>query len=629
MNNVLFALAQIEVVPGRPDLNVAKMIKEIRAARERGVKVIAFPEMAVPGYLLGDEWEVEEFIRDLMSYNEDILCETEGIVAIWGNVFADFTKVGEDGRVRKYNAAFIAQDKGWVGNGVFKGYSFKTLMPKYREFDDERHFYSTVKLANERKKKPSSLLKPFPIVIDDQKINLGLILCEDMWSDDYSDKPTKILVDKGADVIVNISCSPWTWRKNDKRHRVVKSILEKSPVPFLYVNNTGVQNNGKNVFLFDGSSTAYNPDGSVRMCLPGYVEKTIDVDVDDKIHKVFEELQDDDRDARELHIGLIYAIKHFMASLGKKDVVIGLSGGVDSAIVCFLMAEALGPEHVFAVNMPSKYNSELTKNAAYTLAKNLGIHYAVFPIQESVDLTIDELGKTQFVRLDGSDEKTSLKVSGLILENIQARDRGSRVLAAIAACLGCVFTNNGNKSEVTVGWSTLYGDVNGAFAPIADLWKGEVYQEGRYCNKIDNRKPIPEEIFEVIPSAELSAEQDVTQGKGDPFVYPYHDKLFRAFVEFRFGPLKILSLYLSGELEKVLMIPKGLVKSIFKTDEEFITNLEKMWRLYKINFFKRIQAPPIIAVSKRAFGFDLRESQVQNDVYFTREFKKLKDLTLK
>lgn len=631
---VKIAIAQIEVVAGRPDLNTSKILKEVENAKKRGVDLILFSEMVVPGYLLGDEWENDSFLDDLMEYNEDIRKASQDITVIWGSVFVDKSKKGEDGRVRKYNTVYLAQNGKWISNGVFDGHTFKTLMPKYREFDDERHFYSMLRLANESKKSLKDLLKPFKVDIDGKKINIGAILCEDMWSDDYADNPSKILVENGAELIVNLSCSPWTWRKNDKRNRVVKSLLEEVKVPFLYCNNIGIQNNGKNVFLFDGNSTAYNKDGEIAIQAKDYVEETVDV-LWSEIASVrrIETRNDglsklsDERDVEELYTGLVFGLKRFFETNKMNRAVLGLSGGVDSAVSTCLLAEAIGTENVFAVNMPSKFNSDLTKNAALELADNLGVNYGVLPIQESVDLTVKQLESLEFERRGDKKTITNVEVTGYSLENIQARDRGSRVLAGIAACLGAVFTNNGNKTETTIGWCTLYGDVNGAIAPIADIYKGEVYQLARYINRLAGKEIIPEEILNVIPSAELSDKQDVTKGLGDPILYPYHDRLFRSFVEFRRDPEYILELYAKGELEKELKIEAGLVAKYFPTPEAFIADLEHKWKQYKINVFKRIQAPPIIAVSRRAFGFDLREAQ--NGVYFTRGYEEMKKELLK
>jgi NAD+ synthase (glutamine-hydrolysing) len=214
----------------------------------------------------------------------------------------------------------------------------------------------------------------------------------------------------------------------------------------------------------------------------------------------------------------------------------------------------------------------------------------------------------------------------LNIENIQARDRGSRVLAGVASALDAVFINNGNKTETAFGYATLYGDVNGSISPIADLYKHEIYELCEYYNKLKKSEIIPSTIFNIVASAELSDEQNVDEGKGDPIFYPYHDKLVRAFVEFRLDPEDILRLYAEKKLGETILCEQSMIDNYF-TDETFIADLEQKWKAYKISIFKRIQAPPIIAVSRRAFGFDLREAQ--NGVYFTREYTNLKNSILK
>lgn len=602
------ALAQIEVVPGHPRTNLEKILFQIEKARIAGVKIVVFSEMVVSGYMLGDEWENKTLMEELETSNEKIKEASAGMVVIWGSVHIDKNKRGEDGRWRKYNSVFIAQNKNWVSNGVFEGRTYKSLMPKYREFDDERHFYSLIKVAAELNIPIEKALQPFEVEIDGERIKLGLILCEDMWCDDYSINPSKILVNNGAQMIVNLSCSPWTWRKNTKRHSVVKKLVEETKVPFLYCNNVGVQNNGKNIFLLDGNSSVYNSKGEAVKQAKRYEEELVVFETKTDLDTASIEcgnLADSDRDIRHLYSGLKFGITKFFEKLPNKRVVIGLSGGIDSAVVACLLTETLGSHNVLAVNMPSKFNSDLTKNAAKKLAENLGIDYKILPIQDSVDLTIKELKGAGF------------ELSSAVSENIQARDRGSRVLSAISAALGGVFVNNGNKTETALGYCTLYGDVSGALAPIADMYKGQVYEMAKFINKRGGREIIPEEIISVVPSAELSAEQDVTQGKGDPMNYPYHDKLIRAFVEWRLDPAEIIDLYDRGEIGKEFGLPENIDK-YFVTREKFVADLEHKWKLLKTNIFKRIQAPPIIAVSKRAFGFDLREAQ--NGVYFTDEF---------
>ena len=621
MKPIKVAACQLEVKPGQPDINVKKILHQIKEAKNKKVDIVIFSEMAIPGYIIGDEWENEAFVMDAYRYNEDIIEASDGIVVIWGNVDIDKIKAGEDGRIRKFNTAFIAQNKKSIGK------THKTLMPDYREFDDTRHFYSLRKEAQDLNIHLDELIHPYELSINGELRKIGLSLCEDMWSDDYSLAPIEILLDKGAEFIVNISCSPWTWRKNNKRHRVVRERIKNHPVPFIYVNNTGTQNNGKNIFLYDGNTTIYNTDGTLYKVAKGYQEETIHATLfSDHNNVIINPELSVEKDSEELYHGIIYGIRNFFEKIGTKKVVIGVSGGIDSSVSAALHTLALGSENVFTVNMPSKFNSETTKSAAFKLAQNLKSNYTVIPIQESYEYTVDQINNVVFEKQDNSGIKLPTKLSPLNKENIQARDRGSRVLAAVASGLGAVFVCNGNKTEMSLGYATLYGDLNGALAILADLYKMEVYQLGQFINQ-KHGELIPNEIFELPASAELSDEQKVDEGKGDPIIYPYHDKLMRAFIEFRLDPEDIIKMYSDGNLAEILKFDPQLLNEHFPDPADFIDDLEQKWRSFKINYFKRIQSPPVIAVSKRAFGFDLRESQ--NPVHFTRKYLQLKQRILK
>ncbi|GBF35586.1 NAD synthetase [Desulfocucumis palustris] len=627
------ALGQMEVAPGRPDINTKTMLEMMEAARQRKAHMIIFPEMAIPGYLLGDTWEQPGFLRDCENYGRAVIEASRGICVLFGNVAVDWSKTGDDGRVRKYNAFFVA------GNGRLHGednfpypFRIKTLHPNYRLFDDTRHFYSLRKLALELGKRVDELLQPVNLEIAGEKISLGCILCEDGWSDDYSVKPIQEICSNGpVDLLVNISSSPFTLGKNNKRNRVFAGQAGKTGVPLVYVNNVGIQNNGKTVYTFDGFSTVYSGKGEVlHHCAPfrqalEVVEINLFRDGDCSPGV----MPPDDRGAASIYQAVSYGTERFLRSTGIERVVVGLSGGIDSAVGAALYTRVLGPGNVLLVNMPSKFNSLTTRNLSMKLAGNLDCLYTVMPIQESVDYTVEQLSRTPVTDLRGGKE-FNLTIAPLVMENIQARDRSARVLAGIAAAFGGGFTCNANKSEMTVGYTTLYGDLAGFFACLADLWKHQVYQLAEYLNEqVFQREVIPRGIIDIVPSAELSFDQAVDQGKGDPIIYPYHDYLFRAFMEHwnRATPEDILKWYAEGLLEEKIGCKPGLVKSIFAGPAEFIADLERWWRQYTgMGVAKRIQAPPVLAVSRRAYGFDHREAQ--NGVYYTSEYVRLKSSLL-
>jgi len=628
------ALGQMEVIPGRPDLNTRTMLSMIEEARKKQAEMIIFPEMSIPGYLLGDTWEQPAFLRDCEEHGRLIIEASTDLCVIFGNVAVDWDKTGDDGRIRKYNAFFIAQNGKLYRDDNFPyPFRIKTLQPNYREFDDTRHFYSLRKLAPELGENIEDLLQPVHLNIAGREITLGCILCEDGWSEDYSVKPVDVIHRNGpVNLFINISSSPFTSGKNNKRNRVFSRQVKSTGVPLVYVNNVGTQNNGKTVYTFDGFSTVYNGKGEIIAYCPPFLPdlKCVNLDLDGKNNDFPPVSVPDDQDIASIYQALNYGINKFLHSIGIKKVVIGISGGIDSAVSAALYTKVLGPENVLLVNMPSIYNSPTTRDLASRLARNLSCLYTVMPIQESVDYTIKQISKTPVVNLkDG--RQFNLPVTPFITENIQARDRSSRILAALAAAFGGGFVCNANKSEMTVGYSTLYGDHAGFFAALADLWKHQVYALARYLNEhVYQQEVIPQKTIDIVPSAELSFDQAVDQGKGDPIIYPYHDYLFRAFMErwHRATPEDILEWYKEGTLEEKIGCRPGLVNQLFPDAREFITDLERWWKLYTgMAVAKRIQAPPVLAVSRRAYGFDHREAQ--NGPYFTARYLKLKKQLLK
>lgn len=628
------ALSQFEIIPSMPSDNAARIINYIEEAKNNKADMIIFPELAISGYLIGDMWESESFIRECEELGEEIIKASKDIFVIFGNVAVDRNKKNFDGRVRKYNALFLAKDGKLIKNPYSKiPYPFiiKTLLPNYKEFEDTRHFFSLKDLIFENALEDNFDLKEYfksvEININGEKINLGLTICEDAWSSNYNLSPMDILNEK-TDLFINISSSPYTLIKDTKRHKMYSDISKKYNKPLIYVNNVGIQNNGKTVYTFDGGSSAYDNNGNIIFASNRYEERLYYIEMNltkkefPKAIKINEE-----NEYKLIYDTIIYGIRKFMKSIGINKVVIGVSGGIDSALSSAVYVNAIGKDNVLLVNMPSRFNSNTTKNLAKTLAENLGCAYMVVPIQESVDFTIKQIETCKIIK-DG--EESFFKVSSFIAENIQARDRSSRILSGLAASFGGVFTCNANKTETMVGYSTLYGDGAGFFAALADLWKYQIYELAKYINKnIFKKEIIPEGSINIIPSAELSNAQAVDEGKGDPIKYDYHDYLFKTLIESwnRILPEDILKMYIDGILEEKIGCEKGIIKKYFKNDLEFIEDLEKWWRQYMgMAISKRIQAPPILAISRRAFGFGNRESQ--NRVYYTSKYLYLKNKLL-
>ena len=691
---IRIAFGQIQVHPGEPATNFQSMIQAIDYAKAVNTDILIFPELCLSGYMVGDLWDQVPFINDCLYYGDEIVKATANtnLTIIFGNVGIDESLRNLDGSLRKYNGLYVAS-KGQLVSNPSQPYPFtiKTLLPCYRYFNEPRYFSSANVVAKERNLSLSDINQPLTISTRQGDFTIAPVICEDSWDTHYPDCPTSLMVEsakaKGQhiDLIVNCSSSPYTVHKQEHRHSLFSAQAKRYNIPIAYTNHVGIQNNGKNICIYDGCSTLYDVNGSIVEEVPAF-ENTVrptllkdtlwqlishnntnhiehskgdivstHVQINETISKYIAHDTNSTYSTNKLYAtmpnyiptlfkALQYGIRQFLAQTGIKNIVIGASGGIDSALNAALYSTVLPPENLYLVNMPSRYNSDMTKDLAYQLARNIGCHYGVFPIEEGISATIEQLENTSFTKyntpvipeLHGDSNTTSfLQLSTLGKENIQARDRSSRILAGIASAVNGAFTCNGNKTEFTVGYATMYGDLAGFLAATGDVWKTDVYALARYMNEIIfQREVIPQGSIDVVPSAELSDAQDITLGLGDPLQYEYHDCLFRAFVEGtphtlphqRLTPEDILCAYEKGTLEHLLGLPNP-ISHYFVSTEQFINDLERWWKSFNgLAVAKRIQSPPLFLISERAFGTDLSESQLKP--YVSRGYEACKSRLL-
>lgn len=602
----IFAV-QMDVVPGRPDLNFKTIQKYIVEAKAQKADLAVFPEMCIPGYLISDLWEETTFVLECLSINDQVTALADGIDILFGSVARENVN-GENGRPLLYNAAYYASQGNLQPLVQFqdhvKYFLPKTLLPCYREFDEPRYFSDLRALAVKWGTTLENILKPYRLP---GGIQLGITICEDGWDANAYAHPFDILGLQMSprDLFVNISCSPYTLGKTKARNRVFSHHAKQHGIPLLYLNSVGTQNNGKNIYAFEGDSCVYGSKGDTLFSFPTFEPYATTLTVDDSVHcpiPSFEKLTG----MAEVRVALVYMIRENLKRWGIRRVVIGASGGIDSAVSAVLYSDALGAENVFLVNMPTRFNSDTTKNAARDLADNLGCPYMVAPITEVIESLRLSLAKDSFVRND-----TKMIVEGIHYENVQARMRSGAFLATIASVVGGAFTCNGNKSEIFVGYCTLYGDTSGVLCALGDLWKVQVYELAREINK--QGEIIPQKSIDIPASAELSEAQNVDEGKGDPIIYPYHDKLFSYWLERwnRNGLSDSIHALKTGTLCSEINFSESRFREIFPDDSLAVLDMELWWKRYKgIALAKRIQMPPILSVSRRAFGFDYRESQM-------------------
>ncbi len=597
------ALGQLNIQAGNIDANLESMKQMVMDAKTQGAALIIFPEMAVSGYLLGDKLLQRGFVDRLLACNETIKSWSTEIGIIWGNIsHTEGSKANRDGRFNRMNSAYFAYQNEWVekANGSNPGLYHKHCLPDYRFFDDSRIFKSGVEVSLENKQTMDHGIEPFIFTYEDETVRIGLEVCEDLWSKDYNIDPTSTYVQKGVDFIINISSSPWTLNKEQSRVKRIQEHVafhQDKMVPIIYVNAAGMQNNGKNVLVFDGDSTIYRKDGKIQAECPDNFEQYLGVF---DLHQYYPQAVQKDK----LLNALVHAIREFDKQLlkGKAPWIIGLSGGLDSSVNAALLVLALGKHRVIGYNMASRYNQAKTKSIAAESAERLGIEYHEGSIEALVQSTVDSLKDYD---IDA--------VEGLAFENIQARIRG-HLLSSFASYKGGVICNNGNKVECALGYATLYGDTIGALSPLGDCTKMDLFHLAKRLNALFDSEVISKDLiptieansihFGLAPSAELRTNQL------DPMKWVYHDWLVQYFTQYPSHHfIEWLEIYLNDQWQSLEIAPW---MRYYKLDEpkNFVEDIQWFMRAWHFAVFKRIQFPPVVTVSRGSFGYDYRESQL-------------------
>lgn len=563
------ALFQMNPVSGDIQGNEEKIRKAQEAANRAGADLLVNVEASVPGYCVSDQLEEIGFLEAQLEAVQRLTRETDRMASVIGFVDFDAKKRNEDGTIRKYNAAATAQ------HGAIIGVSRKSLLPNYRYFDDKRLYL------------PSSSREPVSLHFDDFK--LGVSICEDAWDDFYDIKPIPELVRKGAQMIVNINASPFYPGKRQVRDQLIRRHVKAANMPFVYVNTVGAGDNGKNIIPFDGQSMVYDAEGDLVALGKQFEEELLFVDFDKPLQPL--ELPPLERE-KEIYEALVMALRDYARKTGFVQAVVPVSGGIDSNVGLAITAEAFGPENVFAYNMPSRFNSETTRSMAQRTAASFGVHYDIIPIQRISDTILDEF-----------EQHAGSVTSSVARENVHARIRGLLMMLD-SNNSGRLLISCGNETEIGLGYATLYGDMCGGISVIGDLPKVDVYKIGRYINRRHGREMIPKDAFTIKPSAELS------EGQYDPFDYYVVAPIVGEIIEKRRSPSELARLFRQRQLDPSRFVPDNDGRTVYDkhTPESFEGLAYETYKQLKRSVYKRLQGPPIISVSERAFGFDLRET---------------------
>ncbi len=533
------AIAQLNYHIGNFEGNLQKMLDAVAQAKAQEADIVCFAELATVGYPPRDFLEFDDFIQEAEHTVARLAAAAQGIAIVVGSV--DRNKSGQGKPL--YNAAFFLAD------GAIQFVQHKALLPTYDIFDEYRYF------------EPA---RSFGLVTYKGK-KIALTICEDIWNLGnenplYTICPMDEMMPHQPDLMINISSSPFSYTQSTERIRIAKANVKRYHIPLFYVNQYGAQTE----VLFDGGSLVLSPNGQVFEELP-YFQPSLKVyDLETVMQGGREQTQPKNK-VTLIHDALVMGLREYFDKLGLKKVILGLSGGIDSAVVAVLSARALGKNNVRVLLMPSQFSSDHSVQDARKLAENLGIQYDIVPI-ENIYHAYKEVLAPHFWATE----------FGLAEENIQARARGM-LLMAFSNKFGNILLNTSNKSEMAVGYGTLYGDMCGGLSVIGDLYKMEVYELARYMNK--NHEIIPENIINKPPSAELRPDQKDSDSLPD---YEVLDQILFQYIEQRKGPNEIIAAGFDAPLVK------------------------RVLKMVNINEFKRYQTAPVLRVSSKAFGMGRR-----------------------
>ncbi|MFK7778384.1 MAG: NAD+ synthase [Gimesia sp.] len=539
------ALAQLNPTVGDLSGNCERILEAVHQAEQAGADLILFSELAICGYPPKDILLREGFVTACDRMVERLARKIKSDIGI---ILGHPTG-------RELPAGRIANAASLLHQGKVVTRIHKFLLPTYDVFDEQRYF------------RHADLSSIQPILF--QGLKLGLHICEDAWWGQpdtfYHNQPVelpdpvKILAEAGTDLLINISASPFEIDKREQRHEIVSSHVEKYSIPYLFLNQVG----GNDDLVFDGHSFVTDGNNQIVLQLPGFQEDLQYYDTEDTLEPVPLESEESSRES-QLFQALVLGLRDYMQKCGFTDCVLGLSGGIDSALTCAIAAEAIGPDRVHALLLPSRYSSKHSISDSLELVKNLKLDYEIIPI--------DEVHRAfEILPVIGDDLR--LQPAGVADQNLQARIRGANVMVR-SNQHGWIALATGNKSELAVGYCTLYGDMAGGFAVLSDVFKRDVYLVSRYVNQRAGQTLIPENILEKAPSAELAPNQ-LDQDSLPP--YDLLDGILKGLIE---DELSIKSLSKQYPIETIRWVANKLDR----------------------NEFKRRQMPPGIKLSSRAFG---------------------------